>query len=329
MRFGLLCAAAALAACGAQTPNVSTAIGNVAVAVAGPAEIAHPDRGRSWMSPNASAEDLVYVSDLGTWDVDVYVFPTLKYAGKITGFDQPQGVCSDSKGNVWVTNTGSQQISEFAHGAKKASKTLADSVGYPIGCAIDKTTGNLAVTNEQDVSGSGSVLVYKDAGGTPTPYGTPQLDLYYFAGYDTAGDLYVDGLTSSHDYLLAVLPHGSNAMSVVKVTGATIEFPGTVEWNGPKLLLGDQRCKDTTISCLYEATVSSKTATVTGTITLGGACAVAQAWAGATRIVGADYHYCRKGPSTADVWPYPAGGPPTVKVTGLQMPIGATVSVAP
>jgi hypothetical protein len=125
-----------------------------------------------------------------------------------------------------------------------------------------------------------------------------------------------------------VLAHGSSSMALVAVRGGTIYFPGTVAWNGTKLVLGDQRCGGEKSSCLYEAAVSGKTATISGKTVLGKACDVAQAWVGATQVAGGNYAYCTHGPGSADVWPYPAGGSPTSKATGLQMPVGATLSSA-
>src|SRR5271165_4406936 len=186
-----------------------------------------------------TASELLYVSDAGTFDVLVYDFPALTLVGTLTGFNEPQGVCSDAHGNVWIANTGTQQMREFAHGGTTPIKRLADPLGYPAGCAIDPRSGNLAVTNLENFSGAGSVLVYEKAGGTPTPYSDPQVDAYYFAGYDAGGNLYVSGRSSKNAYRLSVLPHGSSRMSLVAVHGGTIDFPGTVAWNGSKLVLGD------------------------------------------------------------------------------------------
>ena len=59
---------------------------------------------------------LLYVSDVGTFTVHVYTYPALKAAGTLTGFDEPQGLCADSAGNVWVTNTNVYEMREYAHG---------------------------------------------------------------------------------------------------------------------------------------------------------------------------------------------------------------------
>lgn len=283
----------------------------------------------AWTDPGAKrASQLIYVSDLGTFDVYVYRYPSLKAAGKLHGFRDPQGECADASGDVWIADTQSQRMVEYAHGGDKPIATLADPVGYPAGCAIDGAAGDLAVTNLYDFSGAGSVLVYDGARGTPKVYANPQLYYYYFGGYDRKGDLYVSGATASGGYLLAVLPHGNSSMAVVKIGGGKLYFPGTVAWLGSTLVLGDQRCKGRKTSCFYELRVSGRSARITGTTPLRGSCDVVEAWVDTAHIIGGDdAAYCRKSRSAVDVWPYPAGGDPRSSVRGPRIPVGVALSV--
>ncbi len=331
MRLASLVAAAALAACSGwpqSEPVAGTSNEPVAALAAAPAA-GIADRAASWMSVSAkTSSELLYVSDLGTFDVDVYSYPSLARAGKLTGFDEPQGECTDATGNVWITNTRVSQILAYAHGGTSPIATLADPLGYPVGCAVDPATGNLAVTNLYGFSGAGSVLVYKHARGTPASYGNPNLYYYYFAGYDRKGDLYVSGQTSKKAYLLAVLPHAATSMALVSIKGGTIYFPGTVAWIGSTLVLGDQRCNDRASSCFYRLSVSGTTARVTGATPLKEACDVAEAWIGTSRLAAGSYANCGGGRSSAEIWPFPAGGNPKVRVTGLSIPVGATLSVS-
>jgi hypothetical protein len=276
-----------------------------------------------------AAARLLYVSDLQTFDVYVYRFPSLKLSGKLTGFDDPQGECTDAEGNVWIANTQANAMLEYAHGGTNPIASLSDPLGFPVGCAIDPTSGNLAVANLDDYSGAGSVLVYPNAAGTPRAYGNAGIAAYYFAAYDRKGNLYVSGANSHHGYVLAMLPHGSSSISLVSIKGGTLYFPGTVAWNGSTLVLGDQECKKKANACFYELSVSGKSATITGTTPLTGSCDVAQAWVGATQIAGGDdAQSCGRGKSSVGIWPYPAGGNPDPSVTGPQAPVGATVSSA-
>jgi hypothetical protein len=285
------------------------------------------DRSASWMASDAAAaKSLLYVSDAGTFDVYVYTFPELKPAGKLTGFDEPQGECSDKSGDVWITNTVSQQILEFAHGGTHAIRTLNDPTGYPGGCAVDTSTGDLAVTNIFDNSGAGEVLVYRGGRGTPSPYSNPAVTYYYFDSYDAAGNLYVSGSTGRGAYVLSLLAHGRHAMTSLSLRGGTIHFPGSVQWLATALVLGDQECDGKKGACFYEATVRGTLAKITRKTALTGSCDVAQAWIQGGRLSAADYNDCRRSRSGAYLWKYPGGGTAIRSVTGLMRPIGATIS---
>ncbi len=74
---------------------------------------AHPDRGHSWMAAGAKKRDLLYVSDVGTYDVDVYSYPRGTQVGVLRGFNFPGGECVDKQGDVFVTNTFGQDIYEY------------------------------------------------------------------------------------------------------------------------------------------------------------------------------------------------------------------------
>lgn len=290
-----------------------------------PPQIDNP-MGASWIAPQAARTSLLYVSDSGTYDVNVYTYPPLKQVGTLTGFNDPQGECSDAAGNVWITNTKITEIFELRHGGKNPIKILTDPTGYPVSCAVDAATGNLAVTNIFDFSGSGDVLIYRKGGGTPSPFSNPQASNSYFAAFDSKGNLYVSGQTASGAYILSVLPHGKAAMSTVTIKGGTIYFPGSVARSGSSLVLGDQECGHKKRSCLYEASVSGTTATITGVTPLSGACDVAQVQVTNGQIAGGDYQHCGHGASSVDLWPFPKGGPASKRVTGVKMPVGATIS---
>ena len=293
-----------------------------------PAEVARAD-GSSWMEPSAkSVSQLLYVSDLGTFDVYVYRFPSLELAGRLHGLRDPQGECVDASGNVWIAETGAQRIVEYAHGGEKPIATRADPVGYPAGCAVDPASGDLAVTNFYDFNGSGSVIVYTRARGTPKVYTGTDLYYYYFVAYDRIGNLYVSGSTASGDYRLAVLARGSRSIELVKIGGGKLHFPGTVALLGSTLILGDQRCRGRMLSCFYELRISGRNAQISDTTPLRGSCDVVQAWVDATRIVGGDdAAYCRNARSSVAIWPYPSGGAPRSSVRGPRVPIGAALSV--
>jgi hypothetical protein len=287
-----------------------------------------PDLGASWLSVHAAKKGpLLYISDFYNFDVYIYSVPSLKMVGKLTGFFEPEGECSDAHGNVWIADTGYQQMLEFKPGDKTAIGKLVDPLGYPVACAIDAVTGNLAVANIFGVSGSGGILIYKNATGTPTFYANPNQFYYYFDGYDAKGNLYASGMTSKKVYTLSSLRLGKKTMSSLSIHGGTLYFPGTVLWTGSTLVLGDQQCSGGSSSCLYQASVSGTTVSLTKRIPLTGSCDVAQVALQSKQLFGGNYEYCTHvKSSTVNRWAYPKGGKPLQSVTGDYDPIGAAIS---
>jgi DNA-binding beta-propeller fold protein YncE len=126
-------------------------------------------RARSWMLPEAKSEDLAYVANVYT--ITAYSYPKGKLVGTLNNFYVPYGECVDAKGDVYITDSRFGKIYEYAHGGTKPIKTLKDPSYQPYGCAVDPTTGDLAVANYSDSSGhQGNVYVYRNAKGFPKSY---------------------------------------------------------------------------------------------------------------------------------------------------------------
>src|SRR5581483_4000271 len=122
----------------------------------------HAAPGKSWMMPNASSQDLLYVTDFD--HVTIYSYPRGKLKGTLTGFGSTVGACADKLGNVFLTNQIPNVVYEYAHGGTKRIATLKTDV-TPVGCAIDSSTGDLAVTGF-----SKGADIFKKATGKPTFY---------------------------------------------------------------------------------------------------------------------------------------------------------------
>jgi hypothetical protein len=297
----------------------------------------HRDVGKSWISPDAKrAPRLLLASDAGTDDVDIFSLPDFVSKGQVTGFSEPQGMCNDRSGDVWVANTGTEQLILLSR-AGKVVKTLDDPTGYPVGCAVDPINGNLAVSNIFNFSGAGEIEVYEGAAGTPTPETVEGFYYYYFLGYDPGGDLFLDGRSSSGDDTLGEIPNGDTSGYPISVTGGTMFFPGFVQWYTPGdyLAVGDQLCNDTESACIYWVSISGSTGKIIGSTTLlnyegGQICDLVQGVLNPPRemnVIGGDYEYCGNAQSTEDRWPYPAGGKPIDWATGtLDEPVGGAVS---
>ena len=289
----------------------------------------HRDTRKSHVSPKAAGlPRILFIADDGTDDVYMFSMPAMVLMGTLTGFSEPQGMCNDKSGNIWITNTGTLQILQYSR-TGTLLKSLTDPNGDPVGCAVNKANGDLAVTNIFNTSGDATVEVYTNATGTPTAYNNPSQTENFFDAYDSSGNLYVDGFGDS-GFSLSVLPNGSSTMSTISISGGTIGFPGGVNWghaNG--LIVGDQECS--TGSCQDAVSVSGLTGTITDSTPLsnsnGGECDVDQATISPQgKYVGGGCITESSAPSSAARWAYPAGDVPTNFSNNVSEPIGAAIS---
>lgn len=282
----------------------------------------YSERGRSWMLPEATSEDLLYVGDQKTNDVHVYSYPRGKSVGKLTGFVTPVGLCANKAGDVFIPNGFGADIVEYAHGGKSPKATLSDAGEFPSGCGVDPKTGNLAIANycsgTSSCTGQGDVAIYLGATGNPTQYTDPDISDVYFCGYDAKGDLFLDG-THNSAFAFAELPFGRHTFKKITLN-QTFQIPGNVQWEGAHVAVGDDGT-----SVIYEFTVSGKSGTEVGSTPLGGSTYVTQFWIQPPNVIGPNTYS-----SGGDVlfWKYPAGGSPTKTIAGLSKPAGATVSLA-
>jgi hypothetical protein len=283
--------------------------------------VRHRNLKKSWMDPAAVPDNLLYIANTFASSVDVYSWRKFKAVGSITGLGEPYALCVDKAQDVYVPDFETENIYEYAHGGTSPIKTLSESYGAPIGCAVDPTTGNLAVSI---FSGTPGILIYAGASGTPTLYTSSNITAYWPPGYDSSGNLFVEGEATSGD-ALDELPAGESTFTIISLP-FSIGFPGNVAWDGKYVAVGDQSS-----NTVYQITVSGSTATEQGSTSLGGASDVFQFFVPkfgngkinpqGTRIVAADY-----GESEADKWLYPAGGTARKTITGLTNPEGAVVS---
>src|SRR5580700_9024350 len=133
--FGICVAVAMLAGCGGSQPLVGTP-----GAMPQTSAIAtHAERGGSWMSPEATHDDLLYVS-LGA-TVNVYSWRTFQQVGTLTGFAVAEGMCVDKAQDIYIVDYQGHSVKEFSHGGMTPIRGLGVPGGWPDACAIDPTTG--------------------------------------------------------------------------------------------------------------------------------------------------------------------------------------------
>jgi hypothetical protein len=292
---------------------------------------ARPDRGGSWMAQHATSQDLLYVANLYS-GVTVYTYPQGKLVGNLTGFNQPNGLCVDRAGDVFVANASGETIVEYAHGGKSPIETLSDN-GIPNGCAIDPKTGDLAVTNICDgpvgsCFPSGTVLIFRNAKGRPetrTDSNSPEM---FYCAYDKRGNLFTDGL--GRGLVFAELPKGSKTFTNIslvlpKSTGA----PGGLQWAEKYTHLAVTAADG---NAIYEYTVNGDYATLVHKTPLKGLSngnGTNQFWIFGRTVVAPVPNTARYHNGVVEYFNYPAGGKPTKLITrGLDQPWAAAVSPA-
>lgn len=306
-------AAAMLAGCGGSQPP----IGAPSAIPQAFSHAAHADRRTSWMLAEAKSESLLYISGGVSGDVYVFSYPSGKPVGEITKLNVPEGECVDRSGDVFVVAEGNARILEYPHGATRALNKLDDRHGIPLGCAIDSTTGNLAVTNSADYYSPSNIAVYASGRGKPTIYPDKDISSFYFCGYDDRGDLFVGGFDNSLNPVIVKLSRGTSEFESISLNHS-IGTTGGVQWDGRYLAIGDQS------GSIYRFRIKGARASEVGTTVLGGAGSVVQFWIQARNVIGGDLDSGK-----VMFWRYPAGGGAT-KVLGSSFsdPVAATVSVA-
>ncbi|MGB6740499.1 MAG: hypothetical protein WBE59_08580 [Candidatus Cybelea sp.] len=301
--------AASLAACGGPQPP----IGPSGAMLQTSAIATHGARGKSWMLPEAKSEDLLYVSS--DYDgVQVFSYPKGAYVGGIDAFGS--GLCSDQKGDVFVTNTLDSQVYEYAHSGTERLQTLYDnSMDFnPFDCSVDPTTGNLAVASVD----ARFVVVFPNAEQRPKAY---YEDMKHVSmdkcAYDDKGNLFVDQIDSHNGRknYIGELPKGARHFTNY-VLDQRISHPGGIQFDGKHIAIEDQ---DSHV--VYRLRFSGTKAILVGSTPLNGTTWVAQYWIQGKTLVGPDEN------STVYFWRYPGGGSPVGSIQGLPEPYGVTVSL--
>ena len=286
---------------------------------------APPDRGRSWMAPNAKAKQLLYVPDFFSGDVNVYSYPGGTLVGTLTGFNGPQGACVDGAQNIWITNEYAADIVEYAHGGTAPIATLTDPGAMPLDCSVDPTTGNVAVTNWASTQppNQGAVAIYAGASGNPVIYADGRL-MYavYFCSYDDHGNLFVDGTQYPYywpagAFQYAEIPKGSSSFTNITLKPTQkIAWPEGIHWDGRYVGVGN---------LLKGEIYQTSGAQIVHTVSLKGSRGAIDFFPGGNEvIVGLDSAVGKVG-----VWDYPTGGAAVKMFTlpGRNDPVaGAVIS---
>ena len=255
----------------------------------------------------------------GTY-ASIFDYPkSVDQVGQIDG-DGGQG-CTNvlygyGKGSFWNVG-GNDKITEYKV-PKKPIKTLSVSYYFPSSCAMN-ASGDLAVGilyATSSYAGGGQVVIFTNGSGSGKSYATP-LDEEFFDGYDNEGNLFADGFTGDRSgFALVELPKGAGKFVAIK-TSNSVQFPGSVQWDGTYLTVFDQDA-----GAMYRYTVSGTKATLKNTVKFAGLGDCAQTW-----IVKGLIYCGDAGTDDGEVFNYPAGGSPVAEFSGnFDLPLGVTAA---
>lgn len=277
---------------------------------------------RTFAARNSGGGQLMYVAEhdaYGRSSVRTYTFPKGKPKERIQ-IAGVNGDCADNRGDVFVMSLGSPStISEYAPGNDRAIRVYFDWGYTPTGCAVDPTTGNIAVANfySNDYT-TGTIGIFtpqSDASGAKL-YADPDIFNPRYCGYDANGNLYVDGYSKTLAILFAELPAHSSQFNAVTLN-QVIDEPGNLQWDGRYLAIGDS-----STNVIYQFSMNGSSGTEAGATTLQGvAYGLTQFWVTGSTVVGAaavDH--------AVGIWKYPEGGAAIKTIKQKQIPIGVAVS---
>jgi hypothetical protein len=256
--FGAAAAIAALAGCSGGTSAVNPIAGTQSghqvspmsmshvPSLMSPAKLAliHPStvQPKGWMSKDVGGSGLalLYVSQFYTSDIQVY-----RQTGTgqspvgtiVNGVINPQGMTVTANGDLYVANTGANNILVFKKGHLNPYRTLSDSGQYPVDVAVD-TDGTVYASNIFDTNAiAGSVSVYAPGANSPTAnYAVPNNLKVLFDALNDSSTLYVNyiDLNTGLGAMVKFYPGSGTAHSTAVTTG----FPGGLQFDNTQDLLG-------------------------------------------------------------------------------------------
>lgn len=265
---------------------------------------------------SASASQPALLQRVARETGEVQYFSSFYGSGTLLEFDYPKsespigslnfnggGFCTKGARTFWVT--GSDEVAEFKVAGNKPIRVLGTGP-YTSGCAVDPATGDLAALNAL----SGAVTIFRNARGKGKVI-SGALGRADFGGYDNQSNLFVDGFNANYGFALVELEKGNSAFVTI-TTSNTVQFPGSVQWDGRYLAVTDQGA-----GAIYRYTVNGTVATLKRTVVLSGATDCAASW------IAKRYVYCADaGNGDGEVFRYAAGGSPIATLAGMDLPLG-------
>jgi hypothetical protein len=186
-------------------------------------------------------------------------------------------------------------------------------------------TGDLAV------SGNAGVNVYKNARGTPAIYRNSGFEFYYYCGYDSKGNLFVDGYNQpgSGHTVLGELAHGSNTLQIISLD-QTIQWPGEVQWVGKRLTVEDDGGVSGANHTIYAFAIKEGRGQEVMATPLNKSGVIGQSWIQGMVVLVPGHCWPKSCyGSRVQLYKYPNGGNAFSTITkNVEAPLGLAISIA-
>jgi hypothetical protein len=203
--------------------------------------------------------------------VVVYTYPGGAFADTFKTPFSIQGMCSDTKGDVFITaevqskpgaRTG--YVYEYAHGGTSPVATLdVPSHQIPVSCSSDPTTRNLAVTSYDFRNYAPLIEIYVGGSGNPKLFHSQELGANPQPAYDADGNLFV----TSGGNVAALLPKGKRLIEKITLK-ETIGTVAHAQWDGKYFALQSyaptKHNREKIFERYYRVQISGVTGTIAG-----------------------------------------------------------------
>jgi hypothetical protein len=162
-------------------------------------------KGSSFMDPGAAGKPLVFLSDVSTGNVSIFLQKGKhKMVGQITGLGAPLGIAIDVADNLYISNQDSFAVASLVYAPPYTGAPILtlNGTGSPQGVAVS-AKGVVAVMNFCDSSGCEyDVSFYAKNSTTPcVTVALPGSNISGNGAFDRAGNLYLDGQDGPNDFI--------------------------------------------------------------------------------------------------------------------------------
>lgn len=221
-------------------------------------------------------------------------------------------LCTDPvNGNLYLqTENGVDYAAvEYAPGNRNPIAEIPNKASQSTACAVDPTTGNLALAFVDSPS-SPWIAVYPKGSGTPQKYADSTIESFSYCGYDGSGNLFAWGYSKNDPFILVELPRGGSKFVHIYITA---KVGGPIEWDGSYITMLSPG-KNSITENVDRISVSGSKATVAGRTELNTGEKPTAYWIqGDTVLTGS-----RNAFGTIRLFHYPMGGQPYSFIRNYQ-----------